>query len=291
MPSSDSLEFAAAYKSWTTASVFNVGPNTKPLEVSKYLVEVKETVDKKAFEALGIDTAQLDLLSNRLSKGMNGILDIVNAYQKVTSSESKEVMEKVCKEKEELKAFVQAYVFRGMLTNLKIDFTIDANKQEIFKGVGKMGSAAKAPSGAIFFMAKYGNWIAIKKMNIGENTKPEEVAMHLTSIRLTVDKKGFEYAGINTLAINTYAEKAIGTMRKSAANLAKAVEILSSADSKTIVEQAAGNNKVLFPIARIYLFKKLLEGLKFYFEVNPDALSAVYPGLKLPGRRGRKPKA
>ena len=45
----------------------------------------------------------------------------------------------------------------------------------------------------INFMAKHGDWIAVKKMEIDDRTEAIDVARLLLSVRNTVDRKLFEY--------------------------------------------------------------------------------------------------
>ncbi|MEM3205053.1 MAG: DUF2666 family protein, partial [Candidatus Micrarchaeaceae archaeon] len=85
---------------------------------------------------------------------------------------------------------------------------------------------------SIDFIAKYKDWIAIKKMSILEDTKPEEVAFHLAGIRQRIDVKAFEILGIDIASLDAYAAKLTNGMRKSYANLAEAMQQLGSSEAK-----------------------------------------------------------
>ena len=151
-----------------------------------------------------------------------------------------------------------------------------------------MGDSGESDS--IDFMAKYGNWIAIKKMSIKSDTKPEEVAFHLAAIRQTIDRKAFEVLGIDTAALDAYAAKLTGSSRKSYSNLSNAIQQLGSAESKAAIESATKGKPELEPVASIYLFRKVVQNIGFDFDVNQEMLSKAYPELKIPKPLGRHKK-
>ena len=143
---------------------------------------------------------------------------------------------------------------------------------------------------SIEFAAKYKNWVAIKKLSIRDDTKPEEVALSLSSIRQTTDKKAFEILGIDTVPLDTYAAKLTEGMRKSYSSLSKALEGLDAKEAKAVAEAACKDKKELTEIANVYLFRKVVQNLKYDFDVNPAVLSKAFPELKVPKPPGRAPK-
>lgn len=145
-------------------------------------------------------------------------------------------------------------------------------------------------SGSIDFSAKYKDWIVIKKASILPDTKPEEIAFQLASIRQTIDRKAFEILGIDTKALDAYAATITSGMRKSYKDMAQAVQALGSPQSKEAVSSACGSRSELEEPAKTYLFRKVIQGLGFDFDVNQEMLAKVYPHLKLPKPRGRQPK-
>ena len=132
--------------------------------------------------------------------------------------------------------------------------------------------------------------MAIKKISIHDDTKPEEIALSLASIRQTTDKKAFEVLGIDTSALDAYAGKLTEGMRKSFSSLSKALEGLDAKEAKAIADSACNGKKELSDIAGIYMFRKVVQNLKYDFDVNQDALSKAYPNLKVPKPPGRTPK-
>ncbi len=155
--------------------------------------------------------------------------------------------------------------------------------------------------GEIVFSAKYGNWISIKKMSIDEKTSPAEVAFMLAGITNNIDKKGFAFLGIDTDAIDAYADKLVGSKRRS---YGAVVEIFSGLKQagikeellKAIKQEVAplppdkSGNPVSWgeklPLAESYFMRSLMARLGFDFNVNGDVLSKLYPDLKFPKPKG-----
>ena len=148
-----------------------------------------------------------------------------------------------------------------------------------------------AESDSIEFLAKYKNWLAVKKISIKQDTKPEEIALQLSSIRQSIDKKSFEILGINTVALDAYALQLTGGARKSYGKLAELVQKLGTAEAKETASNACNGNAGLAGIASTYLFRRVVQNLTFDFDVNPDILQKAFPSLKIPKPPGRKRKA
>ena len=58
-----------------------------------------------------------------------------------------------------------------------------------------------------------------------------------------------------------------------------------------MLKAATGGKEELAEIAQTYLFRRVVQGLQFDFDVNPDLLQKAYPKLKVPKPPGRRPKA
>jgi hypothetical protein len=143
------------------------------------------------------------------------------------------------------------------------------------------------PSEYIDFMAKYKDWISIKRMGIYANTKPEEVVFHLALVRTTIDNKAFPILGINTSMLDAVANKATAGKKKSYASLSEAILALNNAETKKVIADSCGEKKELAPVAEIYLMGKVLTNLKFDSSINQEALSKIYPDLKMKKPRGK----
>ncbi len=147
-----------------------------------------------------------------------------------------------------------------------------------------------ASSESVEFSARWRNWVVIKRTTIRQDTKPEEVAFSLASIRQTIDRKAFEILGINTQELDNYAAKVCTGKRKSFKDMAETVQSLTSSEAKGLIEKSCAEKPELGEIAKTYLFRKVIQGLGFDFDVNQEMLSKVYPNLKMPKPRGRMPK-
>ncbi len=143
---------------------------------------------------------------------------------------------------------------------------------------------------SIEFLAKYKDWVAIKKMGIKPGTTPEEVAFHLAGIRQSLDRKAFEILGIDTASLDSYAAQLVGNSRKSYASLAEVVQKLGSGEAKGVATKACNGKEELSAIATVYLFRKIVQGMGFDLDVNQKMLSKIYPNLKVRKPLGRKPK-
>ncbi len=144
---------------------------------------------------------------------------------------------------------------------------------------------------SIEFLARYKNWLAVKKIHIDEKTAPEEIVLQLSSIRQSVDKKSFELLGIDLAKLDAYAAQLVSGKRKSYGSLAEVIQKLSGSDVKEVVNGSTGGRPELAEIASTYLLRKTVQGLMFDFDVNPEILQKAFPGLKVPKPPGRKPKA
>lgn len=144
---------------------------------------------------------------------------------------------------------------------------------------------------SVEFLARYKNWLAVKKIHIDESTKPEEIVLQLSSIRQSVDKKSFELLGIDVAKLDAYAAQITTGTRKNYGALAEVIQKLGTGEAKEVAKNATGGKPELAEIASTYLFRKTVQSLAFDFDVNPDMLQKAFPNLKIPKPPGRKPKA
>ena len=147
------------------------------------------------------------------------------------------------------------------------------------------------PEEYIDFMAKYKDWIAIRRLGIRPDTKPEEVVQHMAGVRSLIETKSYPMLGIKISVLDEYVGKITMGVRKSYASLGKAVESLSSAEAKAAIESAC-DNKALAPIAEVYLLNKTTTSLGYDTGINPATMAKIFPGLKVPKApgMGRKKK-
>ncbi len=291
--SEDSIDFFARYKDWVVARSIPITNSTNPKEVSAYLVAVREDVAGRAFTVLGIDTKSLDAYSERFVKPFprNDYLSIASVYKALGSAQVEPEIGKASQDRDELRPFAKAYLLRAAMQKLGLNWYI-TKESKAFGGKGtihKPSTSVPFISEGISFMAKYKEWVSIKKLSIHGDTKPEEVAAHLSSIRIAADRKTAQILGVNTEKLDAYASSVTGSMRRSAANIEKVAHALCSTEAKAELEGARGADASIADAAIIYLFSRMMQNIKVDFEVSPDTLMDMFPGLKIPKPKGRMP--
>ena len=146
------------------------------------------------------------------------------------------------------------------------------------------------PSEYVDFMAKYRDWISIKRLGIRPDTKPEEIVFHMAGIRNTVDAKSFQLMGIKTAPLDAAAAKLIAGKRKSFDSLAESISQLGGAEAKRAVEEACADRKELAPLALACLMGRVLNGLDYDASINQKTMSKIFPNLKVKKPLGRQKK-
>jgi len=141
----------------------------------------------------------------------------------------------------------------------------------------------------VCFSAKYGDWISIKKMSVEEGVPNYEVVAMLASIRETIDRKAFQLAGVRTDLIDAKVAELAKGKRKAYGSLCEVIGGMNSAELKQLFVSAVPEEK-LAPLAEAYFFKALMGALGFNFEVTVETMKKIYPDLKMPMPKGRKPK-
>ncbi len=283
----DSLDFMARYNGWVVSRSLVVTPSTNPKDIALFLISIREDVDKRAFQILGIDIKAIDAYSEKITSKLpkGSYKELVGIYKALGSPEVEEIVNRASGAREELKPFAKAYILRSALEKMGLDHYIRSSSKPFSgKAVWKQGSGLQ--SDGIVFMAKYGDWVSVKKMSITKDTKPEEVAAHLSSIRMATDRKAAQILGIDTDVLEAYATNFMGTMRKSAANLEKITNALGEAEAMKEIESSCKGDKELGNAAKTYLFSVMLSNLKLDLEVSPETLMSMFPGLKIPKPKG-----
>ncbi len=288
--SGDSLEFHARYNGWSTSRVLDAKGCENASEVAAYLISVREEVAGMAFEVLGIDLGVLEAYAEKAAKSAakGDYASIVAIYKLLGTAETENEIGKAVRGKEELKPFAKAYMFRTALKRIGLEWYITRDSMRLGNTMGSKAGTSGFQSSGIFFMAKYRDWIAIKKLSVSSDTKPEEVAAQLSSIRLATDRRIPQVLGVNTDSLDMYAATVTDGMRKSAANLEKITTVLCSDDAKKQIDGALAQNAPR-EAAVIYLFSKMLQNIRVDLEVSPETLMDMFPGLKIPKPKGRMP--
>lgn len=286
--SGDSLEFHARYNGWNVSKILDSSASSNPKNVAAYLASVREEVAERAFQVLGIDTNALNAYAEKLAKSAKkgDYSSLVGVYKSLTASEAE--TDKAAQNKEELKPFAKAYLFRATIKQLGLDWYVPKDSKFLAGAVMQKSAQSQFQTDCIYFMAKYKDWVAIKKLSIGKETKPEEVAAQLSSIRLATDRKIPQVLGVDTESLDVYASAVTENMRKSAANLEKITNEMCSEKTKEQINEALTEGAPR-EAAIIYLFGRMLQNIRIDLEVSPETLMDMFPGLKIPKPKGRMP--
>ena len=147
------------------------------------------------------------------------------------------------------------------------------------------------PEEYIDFMAKYRDWISIRRLGIRSDTKPEEVAHYLAGVRSTANEKAYSFLQIDTKALDGKAKEMCSGMRKSYSSLATALQKMEGTDAKRAVSESC--SKELAPIAEAYLIGRIMSEVGYESGISQGAMAKAFPGLKMPKAPGlgRKKKA
>lgn len=146
------------------------------------------------------------------------------------------------------------------------------------------------PDEYVDFLAKYKEWISIKRLGIRSDTKQEAVAHHLAGISATALSKAYSFLGIDTASLDSAAGSMTSGMRKSYDSLSQAVAKMSQPSAKGAISAACRDPK-LAPVAEAYLLNRVIASLGYDTSINQTTMSKIFPDLKPPKTLGRKPKA
>jgi hypothetical protein len=141
------------------------------------------------------------------------------------------------------------------------------------------------PDEYIDFMAKYKDWISIKRIGIRENTRPEEVVFYLAGIRTTIDSKSYPMLNIKTSLLDAYAQKVCQGSKKNYESLASALQKLGTPDAKKVISEAS--SKEFAPLAETYLLGKVITTIGYDASINQTQISKIFPDLKVKKPLGR----
>jgi len=137
------------------------------------------------------------------------------------------------------------------------------------------------PDEYVQFLVKYKDWISIKKLGIYPDTKPEEVAFSLATIKYSIDNKIYALIGLKTDVLDKVIESS-AKVKKSVSALNDIANRFASSEAKAALEEACNGNKSLKPIAEAYLLNGLLNNVGYETSISAITLSKIFPYLKLP---------
>lgn len=143
------------------------------------------------------------------------------------------------------------------------------------------------PSEYIDFIARYKDWVAVKKMAVRKETRPEEIVFHLSGIRNSFDKKLFSIMGINLDLLDEFS-RSVSKKSKTYSELGQVLSALDSKDAKEAIAKSC--DKKISKIAEIYLLGRVMADSGFDTSVTQQMISKMYPDLKLKIPKLGRPK-
>ena len=148
------------------------------------------------------------------------------------------------------------------------------------------------PSEYIDFLAKYGEWVSIKRLGILPGTKPEEVAFHLAGIRNTAEQRTYRILGLDLQKLDEIAQKVSAGKPKRYAGIADLAKDISSSSVKREISEVAPS-ATLQKFAEIYVLNRAMAAIGLETSISQENMKKLYPELKLklPKGLGRKKKA
>lgn len=261
----EELRFEMDYKGETHGFHYKLDSASEQ-DVAHAAASVSGIANEKGFLYSGVNLSRVDSFIGGLGgEGISGTLT------GLAPGELRNCLKDACGEKEKLVPAAEAYFFHRLLGKHSLPCVAEPG---MFGG--RLIMEKTHPKGRIALMAKYKSWVAIKKMSVGPGVRDYEVSGILCAINETLVRKAFEFARIDTAALDTHAKKLAAGRRKSPSVVGEVLESLPE-KGKTRVENA-------------YLVFALLGefGLKPY--ASREMLSKQYPDVKPPKPRGRMPK-
>ncbi len=141
------------------------------------------------------------------------------------------------------------------------------------------------PDEYIDFMAKYRDWVSIKRLGIRDYTKPEEIVYHLAGIRASIDNHSYGILGIKTDALDSIAKEITSGKSRTAESFGSLIDALNSADVKRRIREACGSDTSA-KLAVPYILNRALSEMGHETSIAQASMSKLYPELKLKPPRG-----
>ncbi len=149
-----------------------------------------------------------------------------------------------------------------------------------------------APKEFVDFIIHYRDIVAIKRMRIMPNTRPEEVAFTLAGIRRAISSDRYRIMGIDVEGIKDIIKMRTAGATKRLAALSSYGRIIN--DEELLDElKSTYDNPALKDAARACLLLELMEAINQPAFMTQKQLSRIYKDLKVKkfGRYGKKKKA
>jgi hypothetical protein len=255
MAGNDEILFNGAYKDFRVGVRFDLSGKSAD-EVVYAMGHIGSAIEPHAYRFSGIDTEKIDALARPEGTGLEAVCGFLQAKPpKAMQAALAEALPK-----EELMPVAESYLLNRLLTRAGVRFTARSS--------ATLTPKEEEIGDHMAFIAKYGDWVAIKKLGL-EDVQDYEVSGMLCGTNHTLVNKGFDFAGAK-------ADVAASGKRKTLGNLCAALSELAP--------KLSDGSEDAFRLI------KAMEGVGYRPYASPDMLTAAYPDIKPPKVRGRKPK-
>ncbi|MGC8622791.1 MAG: DUF2666 family protein [Candidatus Micrarchaeia archaeon] len=136
------------------------------------------------------------------------------------------------------------------------------------------------PKEYIDFMARYRDWIAIKRIGIREGTDPKEVSLYLATVKETIEPKFYKFLEIDMQALDELADSMTKGMKKGYDSLAAVLPRMNDKSVKESILKACKDPKTK-PMAESYLFGRILSDLEIEAFTTPKTFVKMFPEYKI----------
>ena len=118
------ISFCANYNEWIAVKKMSIDAGVPNYEVVAMLASVRETIDRKAFQLGGVDTAKIDAKVAELAKGRRKAYGTISeVLSSLNPGELKALFASAVPE-EKLAPLAEAYFFKSLLTALGFYFEV-----------------------------------------------------------------------------------------------------------------------------------------------------------------------
>ncbi len=262
----DEMIFSGAYSGWEYSVRFDLAKATEQ-DVAFALAHIHEQIEDRAFCHSGVNC---DAIEKAIPEG-NGIPDMVKFLESRKPGEWKDFLLRMAG-KAELVLVAEAKFVCVLLSKNRIFAKL--NSRLLQSSLAPLEQ--KLLEGQIAFIARYKEWISIKKMSMEKRTQDYEVAAILSSINTTLVNKSFDFLRLDG-GLKAIADAVTKGKRKSFVNLTEAL--------RQVTPSLTGDR-----IRDAFLLKCIFENLGFAPYANVDVLISAYPHLKVAKPRGRVAK-
>ena len=249
----DEVVFSGKYKDFRLGVRYDVSQKDEK-EVASILGHISSRIEPYAYSFSGIDTKAIEGFIRMDGKGIAAVAD----YLDNNSSEWNKWIKGTLKEPKLMPA-ANSYLFNRLLDKAGVSFKVNTPPT--------ITPENEDTSDVIAFIAKYKDWVAIKKLGL-EKVKDYEVSGILGGVNYTAVNKAFDFADMEKN--DDRVQSVIKGKRKSLGNAVLCLKELEGSDP--------------------YVVCKVLEELGFRPYASSHMLVDAHPDVKPPKVRGRKPK-